>query len=64
MGDTDIVPDADAPTVVEVASEIDHGIPAHAHLTHMEELASPVDARFTPPLTVLRTAASSRCEEG
>ena len=49
MGDTDIIPDADTPAVVEIASEIDDGIPTHAHLTHMEELASPMDARFTPP---------------
>lgn len=49
MGDTDIIPNVDAPTVVEVASEINDSTPAHTHLTHMEELASTMDARFTPP---------------
>lgn len=49
MGDTDIVPNVDAPTVVEVTSEIDDRIHTHTHLTNMEELASTMNARFTPP---------------
>lgn len=62
MGNTDIVSDIDTPAIIKVTTKINDSILSHTHLTNMKELASSMDTRLAPPISVFRTFSNSNFE--